>query len=115
MKESVAVGPVWLERARAAWRSSSSSAPSRKWTAYWIKKFVVYLERRNKGRLPNRTPSWAAVYSFCRFIDEKWECEEWQVDEARVSLEWFASMAEFGGSGREVQKRADEDEGGGGG
>ena len=96
MKESAPASPRWIARARGAWNSVESPPPSRKWTAHWVKKFVVYLERRNKGALPERTPSMGVVASFCRFIEEKWEVEDWQLEQARESLEWFAEAAGFG-------------------
>ena len=56
---------------------------------------MVYLERRNKGALPERTPSMGVVASFCRFIEEKWEVEDWQLEQARAALDWFGIAAGF--------------------
>ncbi|MDQ8188339.1 integron integrase [Pelagicoccus sp. SDUM812002] len=40
------------------------------------------------------------VGSFCRFIGESWEIEEWKVEQARVSIEWLGEVAGFQASGR---------------
>lgn len=111
MEKSTADVPEWMKRARIAWNSKESPPPSRQWTAYWIKKFVVYLERRNKGALPRVPPSAGVVDSFCRFIEEKWEVEDWKVDQARESLTWFGAVAGFRKSGRKGSDWARGDSG----
>ncbi len=111
MKESKTAGPAWLLRARKAWSADASRPSDEKNAVYWIGKFLKYLERRNGGSLPGEVPSFGVVGSFCRFIEEKWECEEWQVQQARRALVWFGEAAGFPGSaprdlGGSVERRA---------
>lgn len=102
MKESAAVDPAWMDRARQAWKSKDNAPPEPKWTAYWIRKFKVYLIRRGKGKLPSEVPSVGVIGSFCRFIESKWECEDWQVQQARVALGWFGMVCGFRGAEKDA-------------
>ena len=113
MKESKVSEPAWITRARAAWESKSEPPPEKRWTAYWIKKFLVYLERRNTGKLPAECPSFGVVGSFCRFIEEKWEVEVWQLEQARAALQWLGTACGFsGGAGESGEVRSRVDMGG---
>ncbi len=95
MKEYV---PDWLARARSNWKSKEAPLPDAKWSAHWIKKFLGYLEVRNDGKLPERCPSWSVVSSFLRFMVEKWECDDWKVEQAWTALDWLGKVAGFSGS-----------------
>ncbi|MDQ8200849.1 hypothetical protein QEH56_21965 [Pelagicoccus enzymogenes] len=93
MKKSAADAPAWLKRARLSWNSTETPPPSRRWTAYWVKKFLVYLERRNGGAPPDGVPSMGGVSSFLRFIVENWEVEDWQSEQAGKAVDWLLDAA----------------------
>lgn len=55
--------------------------------------------------MPEKTPSMGAVKSFCRFIEDKWEVEEWKVEQASEALGWFANVARFGEGGGNAESK----------
>ncbi|MBC2607430.1 integron integrase [Pelagicoccus albus] len=97
MAESSVKEPEWLLRGRSEWKKSKFRGRDGSSFAYWIKKFLVYVERRNHGRLPSRVPRVGIINTFARFIEREWECSEDQIEEARRSLEWMAEACGFEG------------------
>ena len=80
--------PHWLRMARSRWPEGLDS----KWSPYWIKKFLGYLEMRNQGRLPDFPPEYGIAESFCRFIGQEREVEDWKIEQARNAIHWLLGM-----------------------
>ena len=82
--------PEWLSRARALWPSGGAPGGlDRNWSPKWIKRFLVYLEKRNRGVLPQELPGYGVVDSFERFLRQSWKLEDWQVEQARRAVDWL--------------------------
>ncbi|MBK1880564.1 phage integrase N-terminal SAM-like domain-containing protein [Pelagicoccus mobilis] len=86
--------PEWLCRARRLWAKDGAPAGlDEKWSPVWMKRFLVYLEKRNKGSLPEGLPSYATAHSFKRMIEERWKVEDWQVEQAGKAVDWLLDAA----------------------
>lgn len=90
----ITVIPEWLRRARSIWTEKGVPAGlDEKWSAVWIKRFIGYLEKRNKGALPKGLPGYSVAGSFERFLRENWKVEDWQVEQARRAVDWLLDAA----------------------
>ena len=54
------------------------------WAAEWVRKFIVYRERRFGA---GTAPGPAEVAAFLRFMALRWQAPEWQQEQARAALE----------------------------
>jgi len=75
--------PLWLSKARKAWKDPITRPRDTRWTGFWVEKFLVYLRRRNQGTLPKNSPDSRVLDSFFRFIAENWELEDWKLNQAK--------------------------------
>lgn len=86
--------PDWLCRARKRWACGGVPAGlDEKWSPYWIKRFLGYLEKRNDGRLPVGLPSYSEARGFENFIRERWKAEDWKVEQAGKAVDWLLDAA----------------------